>query len=199
MCALLSSLTCRSIGRLSAYPCHDRTALASDALPPRTPCGWSRLRLDDPARRAGAGLLRSCVRFADGRRVVNSAGRRGGDGQSRQDMRAQPPVPVGSSVSASCAGSAERPCHDLPVRTPIPLCERPFRGEAPRWAAFIPASRLEDPSRPWGPCFSPSPRAVGIPPTPGASAQVWSPGCSRPGANPPNRASDLVAGQRIAP
>src|SRR2546430_8849183 len=40
-------------------------------------------------------------------------------------------------------------------------------------SAFMPASRIADQSLPWGMGINPSPRAVGIPPTPESSSQAF--------------------------
>jgi hypothetical protein len=77
------------------------------------------------------GLLRSCFQFGDARRVVNSAGCVRGECSPRREGRAHAPVPFGSSVPASYAGSTSRQLYDLPVRTPMHLCSRRRQGRLP--------------------------------------------------------------------
>src|SRR5262245_44545587 len=51
----------------------------------------------------------------------------------RREGRAQAPVPFGSSVSASYAGSTSRQFYDLSVRTPMHLCSRCRQGRLPAY------------------------------------------------------------------
>src|SRR5437660_12788980 len=82
---------------------------------------------------------------------------------------------------------------------PYPSLLAASPGEAPSLSAFMPASRIEDQSLPWGMCVSPSPGAVGITPTPGSSSQTLEPHCSFVRDQSPRPCSRLVSGQRIAP
>jgi hypothetical protein len=131
--------------------------------------------------------------------VGNSAGFRGGDCQSLGDMLAPYPLPFGSSVST---------CFRWVNVTTVsfPSCAYPYLSllaaslsQAPCLSAFIPASRIEDQSLPWGMCFSPSPRAVGIPPTLGSSSQVLAGDPSGTQGQSPEHFVCTVSGQRIAP
>ena len=71
-------------------------------------------------------------------------------------------------------------------------------GEAPSYSAFMPASRIDGQSLPRGMCVSPSPRVVGIAPTPETSSQVV-PSFLLVTWGPILRVESSVSGQRIAP
>jgi hypothetical protein len=132
VCTLLGSSPCHSTARLSAYPPAFPEALASDVIPPRTPCGWHLLRRLDRPRRGRTGLLRSRIGFGDGRRVGKLRRDLCGVHAGRAENR-RPKVQChfGSSVSASCAGSTYRRFHSLPVRTRIHLYWRCHRVRLP--------------------------------------------------------------------
>jgi hypothetical protein len=107
--------------------------------------------------------------------VGNSAGFRGGECQSPGDMLTPYPVPFGSSVSARFRWVTITTVSFPSCAYPCPSLLAALRGQTPRCTAFMPASRIEDQSLPWGMCFTPSPRTVGITPTPGSSSRVLHP------------------------
>ena len=109
-----------------------------------------------------------------------------GECQSRGNMPAQNPVPFWLqrvslfrwfNLTTVSLPSSAYPCPSLLAASP---------GQASRLSAFIPASRIEDQSLPWGMCINPSPRTVGMTPTPESSSQVLSGLSCQPGANPPS-------------
>src|SRR5882724_12607921 len=85
----------------------------------------------------------------------------------------------------------------LLVRLSISPCS--LVGVGSRYAAFMPASRIEDQSLPWGMWFNPSPRTVGITPTLESSSGVLPTDSSGPQGQSPKHQGCSVSDQRVAP
>src|SRR5215471_8877325 len=85
----------------------------------------------------------------------------------------------------------------LLVPLSIPPCSLVRVGS--RCAAFMPASRIEDQSLPWGMWINPSPRTVGITPTLESSSGVREPDLSGPQGQSPKHQGCSVSDQRVAP
>ena len=95
-----------------------------------------------------------------------------GECQARRNILARNPVPFWLqrnslfrwfNLTTVSLPSCSYPCPSVLAASP---------GQASSLSAFIPASRIEDQSLPWGMSINPSPGAVGITPTPESSSQV---------------------------
>ena len=156
--------------RTSAYPrCYPRRWLLAGSFPVRLAVGtYSDLKTQFREHVQGYFVPDSRLVMEVGWQTL--PGFMWGECQARRNMPAQNPVPFWLQRH-----SLFRWFNITTVS--LPSCSYPYPSvlaaspeQAASLSAFIPASRIDDQSLPWGMGLSPSPGAVGITPTPESSS-----------------------------